>query len=88
MATRTSILAHVIEPTQGTLAPETAKYLLSLDFPQADQSRFAVLSTKAQAGSLTEEEQNQLDEFLAVNDLLTIMQAKARASLSNGHHAA
>jgi hypothetical protein len=34
-----------------------------------------------QLGSLTEEEQADLDEFVAANALLTILQSKARISL-------
>jgi hypothetical protein len=82
MVSRSSILEHVIEPERGSLSAEFARYLLTLDFPRSDQDRYAVLAGKAQSGILTPEEKAELDEFLNVNDFLTIIQAKARASLS------
>jgi len=81
MVNRSSILEHVIEPERGNLSSELAKYLLTLNFPQSDQTRYEWLSQRAQTGGLTAEEKAELDDFLNVNDFLTIIQAKARASL-------
>ena len=67
---------------------ELATYLLTLDFPRADHARYEKLAEKAQTATLTDEEKAELDDFLNVNDFLTIVQAKARASLGNGSHAA
>jgi hypothetical protein len=39
------------------------------------------LASKAQEGTLSGADRAELDEFLNVNDFLTIIQAKARASL-------
>ena len=82
MSTRASILEHVIMPKNGDLSADLARYILSLDFPETDQARFQHLSGKAQEGTLTDEERAELDEFLNVNDFLTIVQSKARASLA------
>ncbi len=83
MVTRSTILEHVIDPRRGDLAPELARYLLSLDFPPADRARYAELSAKAQEGRLSQEEQMELDDFLNVNDFFTIVQVKARASVGS-----
>jgi len=82
VSTRASILEHVIMPKNGDLSADLARYILSLDFPETDQARFQHLSGKAQEGTLTDEERAELDEFLNVNDFLTIVQSKARASLA------
>ena len=82
MSTRANILEHVIKPKNGDLSVELARYILSLDFPETDQARFQLLSARAQEGMLTDEERAELDEFLHVNDFLTIVQSKARASLA------
>ncbi len=82
MSTRANILEHVIMPKNGDLSADLARYILSLDFPETDQARFQLLSAKAQEGTLTDEERAELDEFLNVNDFLTIVQSKARASLA------
>lgn len=82
MSTRANILEHVINPKIGDLAAELARYILSLDFPETDQARFQHRSGKAQEGTLTEEERAELEDFLNINDFLTIVQSKARASLA------
>lgn len=82
MSTRANILEHVINPKQGDLAADLARYILSLDFPETDQARFQHLSAKAQEGTLTDEERAELDDLLNINDFLTIVQSKARASLA------
>ena len=81
MATRASILELVIDPARGDLSAELARHILSLDFPAADQARYAELAARAQAGTLSAEERAELDDFLNVGDFLTILQSKARASL-------
>ncbi len=82
MNKRPSILEHVINPGQGDLSKELAQYILSLDFPKDDHARYEELSLKAQDGTLSKEEELELDEFLNVNDFLTIVQTKARSSLN------
>lgn len=81
MVAKSAILEHVIEPDRGGLRPELAQYLLTLDFPPADHARYAELTEKAQGGLLTDEEKQLLEEFLRVNEFLTIVQTKARLSL-------
>jgi hypothetical protein len=43
-----------------------------------------VLAAKARVGTLTGEENEELENFLRVGDLLAIMQSKARRSFQNG----
>ena len=88
MDRQSGILQRVIDPQRGTLPAEFARYLLTLDFPGADQARYAELPEKSQQGTLTELEEAELDEYLDVNDLLMIVQSKARASLKNQNSAA
>lgn len=87
MDRHTGILQRVIDPERGTLPPEFARYVLTLDFPPADHQRYAELAGKAQRGMLSAPEQAELEEYLDVNDFLTIVQSKARASLK-GHNSA
>lgn len=88
MAARAALLDHLIDPRRGDLSGDLARYLLSLDFPASDHARYAELSAKAQEGTLSPDEQAELDDFLDVNDFLTIIQAKARASLDQQTSAA
>lgn len=81
MSTRTQLFEHVIDPKNGDLPADLARYILSLDFPEADQARFQELAAKVQEGTLTESDRAELEELLNVNDFLAIIQSKARASL-------
>ena len=65
-----------------------ARYILSLDFSREQQARYTKLARKVQLGPLTEQEQAELEEFVATNSLPTILQSKARISLKKHNHAA
>ena len=81
MTTGASIIERIIEPQKGGFSNEHARYVLSLDFSTEEQARYAELARKVQVTPLTEQEAAELDEFLAANALLTILQSKARNSL-------
>ena len=81
MASGVSILDRVIEPQAGGFSNEHAQYVLSLDFSPEQQTRYAELSDKVQNGTLSEQDEAELDEFIAANALLTILQSKTRMSL-------
>jgi hypothetical protein len=81
MVRQASVLERIIQPGEGTLPQGVAEYLLQLDFPQHDHAKYEELSAKAQAGTLTEQESAELDDLLTANDVLTILQSKARISL-------
>jgi hypothetical protein len=66
---------------RGSLTPEAARAILSLDFTPEDHHRVEELSRKAQEGLLSDEERADLEEYLRVNDALTILQSKARQLL-------
>lgn len=78
----TTLFRRVIEPESGSLSPDVARYVRDLDFKAADQARFETLSAKAQEGTLTPQESQELKGFLHVDSLLTIMRLKAERSLS------
>jgi hypothetical protein len=74
-------LERAIAPDRGDMPDALAKQVLSMDFPPEDHARVEELSDKAQLGTLSESEAADLDEYIAANDLLTILKAKARTSL-------
>jgi len=78
----TTLFRRVIEPENGTLAPDVARYVKDLNFKPEDHARFESLSVKAQEGALSSEESEELESFLHVDSLLTIMRLKAERSLS------
>jgi hypothetical protein len=78
------ILDRILEPGKPTFSPETAHDILALDFNQADKDRMRLLSAKANQGTLTAEEQAEINNYERVGHLLNILQSKARLSLK-GH---
>lgn len=77
----TEIFKRVIDPESGSLPPVLARYLIELDFKADDHRRFETLSAKAQDGTLSKEEADELDGFLNIDALLSIMRLKAQRSL-------
>lgn len=80
-ATSSAIWSRVVKPDEGTLSREAALAILELDFSAQDQQRVDALSSKAGDGTLTLDEQAELDEYIRVNNELMILQSKARISL-------
>ena len=83
-----SAIERIIQPSQGSLSEELASYILQLDFPPQDHRRYLELSEKAQEGTLSSDEQSELDDLLTANDVLAILQSKARVSLRSHQPAA
>jgi hypothetical protein len=50
--TEAAILALVVESDPSAITPHVARYLLSMQFPPADEERVNELSPKARAGFL------------------------------------
>jgi len=88
MSVEGALLDRLIQPRSGSLPAEAARYFLALDFPASDRERVKELSAKAREGVLSVEEQKQLDEYLFMNDLLALLQSKARLSLQQNGAAA
>jgi hypothetical protein len=84
--TEAAILARVIESDQNAITPDVARYLISMQLPRADEDRVNELSAKARAGSLGEDEAQELDSYLHIGRLLAVMQSRARRLLKNLDH--
>jgi hypothetical protein len=83
--TASAIWGRIVKPDQATLTPALARAILKLDFDPEDHQRVEILSAKAQNGSLTPEERAELEEYIRVNNELTILQSKARLSLQRAN---
>jgi hypothetical protein len=77
----TAILARVVLPEAATFTPVIAESVLLMEFTEADRRRMNELSATAQAGSLTGEEQAELDSYERVGHFLSLLKSKARRSL-------
>lgn len=80
--TESSILTRLFDLRGADLVPESAAFLLSIEFDVADVERMDHLSNLAQSGSLTPDEEAELDAYLEVGGFLTILHARARKAPS------
>jgi DNA-binding FadR family transcriptional regulator len=78
--TEAAILARLIQ-SRTEMDPHIARYLLSLSFEPPDIERMNLLAERSREGNLSPEEEAELDSYLHVGNLLTIVQSKARVYL-------
>lgn len=78
--TEAAILGRLLQARQ-TMSREVAEFLLGIDFEPDDIDRMNLLSERAREGSLTPEETAELDSYLHVGSLLSILQSRARRFL-------
>ncbi len=76
-----AILRRVVDPEQPFLSAEAAQALLRLDFNADDRTRMNQLAAKNRAGKLTPTEEQELNSYIRVGQMLGILQSKARRSL-------
>lgn len=79
--TKTAILARRIEPERTGLAPEAARYILTLEFKDSDRERLNELAEKARDGAPSPVEERELENYRHVGHLLALLRSKARVSL-------
>jgi hypothetical protein len=79
--TSAEVWQRVIE-FPGEIAPSAARALLKIGFSERDHALMGDLSAKAQAGSLTPQEQTVLDTLERLGALLDIVHSKARQALN------
>ena len=76
-----AILKRLIDPDKPTLPLAAAKAILAIDFSPADKERMRQLSARAREGTLSPDEQDEINGYERVGHLLNILQSKARRSL-------
>src|SRR5438046_1136429 len=81
--TGAAILERLINPDNDDLSVDAARSILRLDFSPPDHERVDQSSAKASAGTLTDDERTELNEYIRVADLLAVQQSKARQSLKH-----
>jgi hypothetical protein len=80
--TETAILSRLIKPERNDLAEEVARYLLRIDFNPKDLARMNELAALANAGTVNDDQRQELENFNHVGHLLALLHSKARRSLS------
>ncbi len=68
------------------ISPDSAQPVLSIHFSPADEQKMRELMEKNNQGTITPEEQAEMEAFRQIGSFLAIVQAKARLQLksSNG----
>ena len=78
--TEAEVWLRILHPDEE-LSPRVARAILGLSFPKTDISRMHELSAKARAGTLTPEEDAEMDNFERVGSMLSTLKSKARQVL-------
>ncbi len=83
-----AILTRIAGPDEPALSAAVARGILTLGFSPADKERMHALAAKAREGTLTCDEQAEVEAYSRVGSLLGILKSKARRALkrrpSNG----
>lgn len=83
-----SILRRLIDCGQEGISPGAAEAVLHLGLTDSDNARMKELAEKSNLGTLTCQEGDEYDGYIAVADLLSLWKSKARLALSHRPSAA
>jgi hypothetical protein len=78
--TEAEIWLRILHPDDD-MPPQVARAILGLSFPNDSVTRMQELSAKARAGTLTPDEDAEMDNFERVGSLLSTLKSKARQVL-------
>jgi hypothetical protein len=81
----TIVLDKILEPLASALTPELARKIVDLRADAETQELIDALGDKANEGTLTDAERRQYETYVRAGTLVSILQAKARKLISNGH---
>jgi hypothetical protein len=85
--TEAEVWWRILHPDEK-LSPRAARAILGLSFPNSDIRRMHELSAKARAGTLTPEEDAEMDDFERVGSILSTIKSKARQALRRSDRSA
>jgi len=72
------VLHKVFDLSGHGMTRSLAESILALDFPEEEAARIDELNAKANEGTLTDEEEAELEAYSNIGDLLAYWQSKAR----------
>jgi len=67
------------------VAPESAEAVLAIRFPPRDEERMRELLEKNNQGTISADEQAEMEAFRQIDSFLAIVQAKARLQLKQAN---
>ena len=78
-----AIFERIVLPSEPGLNQQAAQSILAMQFGPEDRERMQVLADKARPGSLTPDEEKEIDNYERVGHYLAILQSKARVALKS-----
>jgi hypothetical protein len=78
--TEAEVWMDILHPDQE-LSPRAARAIIGLSFPKSHRTRMHELSAKARAGTLTPEDNAEMDNYERVGSILSTLKSKARQVL-------
>jgi hypothetical protein len=79
--TTLNVADRMLRPVTDALTPDVARRIADARLDSETQSRIDELASKANRGTLTDEEREEYAEFVEYIDLIGIIKAKARLLL-------
>ncbi|HSG72930.1 MAG TPA: hypothetical protein VLA12_21130 [Planctomycetaceae bacterium] len=77
----TAILSRALGSGNLELSPEAARFILTIELSTADQTELKRLSELAKEGTLSSEEDADLENYLHAGRVLELFKSKARIAL-------
>src|SRR5258706_2017169 len=72
---------RVISPSLSRMSAPAARAILTVRLPRGDIKRFNILSSRAKRGTLKQNERAELELYLDIGNLLSLMRARAHITL-------
>lgn len=88
MTSENSTIGRLMEPVGQCLTPEVAKRIVLLRADADLQSRVDELADKANAGTLSDEERSEYEQYVSFSQFVTLLQIQARNLLDRAPGAA
>jgi hypothetical protein len=88
MSSYTSTIDRLMDPVGQCLTPDVAKRIVSLRADDDLQCRVDELADKATAGTLSEDERSEYEQYVTFSQFVTLLQIKARNLLDRAPDAA
>jgi hypothetical protein len=82
-----AVLDGILDPVTGAFSREVAQALINVRANETAQARIGELAEKCNEGSITPDERVDYESYVRALDLISVLQAKARAWLAR-HDAA
>jgi hypothetical protein len=78
------VLTRMLRPDEPNLAQDLARFVLGVEFSEAEHARMEELGHKCNEGTLSPAERAEYEYLVILGQFVTLMHLKARRSLQVG----